>query len=134
MYKGHHSQPHVSKKQWKASMAAEERRARLKLQKSQPAEAVSQEMVIDALVEAQNRRIHGMLPEFRNKLKKIFARNSMGQTQNIVSNAIRHLPGTVLKKHVSWMTAKQQDAKADISLTEEIELFSKYVGVSFNEL
>lgn len=87
-------------------------------------------MVQDAMVASQCKRIATLLPVFHEKTKRVFARNSMGNKYSEVSRAIRSIPTRPLKKHVGWLSVKQQDEKSDISLTEEIQAFAKYVGVS----
>ncbi len=118
------------KRQLKIQQLLQRRKARLRLQQANPGTVVSTDMIQDELANSQCKRIVTMLPTFHNKSKKIFARNAVGNKQYAVGQAIRALPTSVLKKHVGWLSMKQQDAKSDLSLTEEIESFANYVGVS----
>ena len=121
-----------TKKQWRVAMAAEERRARIKLQKQQSSgnEVISTDQVQEAVLENQYQRAHSMLPDFREKLKRAITRNSMGEVTQEVQAAMRQVPSCPQKRDVPWLTAKEQDATSDLSLTEEIEKFAEYVGVS----
>jgi hypothetical protein len=44
------------------------------------------------------------------------------------------LPYTPLKKHVGWMSPRQQDITAPLSLTDELMMFARYVQLNDYEL
>lgn len=91
---------------------------------------VTNEMIEQELVAAQCKRVAASLPEFFDKCRPISTRRSIGDAkQRVAQSLLASLPTQPLKRHVGWLTAQQQDAKSDLSLTEEIALFASYVGV-----
>jgi hypothetical protein len=123
----------LSKKRWRQNLAAEQRRARLKLQSNgeNDGQEISNEMVDAALIEEQLKRIQRALPDFKSRFKNSSGWNNFDRNSNISIDLVNKLPFQSLKKNVHWLTVKEQDKKSDISLTEELELFALYVAVSF---
>lgn len=92
---------------------------------------VTNEMIEQELAATQCKRIAAYLPEFFEKCKPITTRRSIGDAKKRVAlSLLATLPTRPLKRNVGWLTAQQQDAKSDLSLSEEIALFASYVGVS----
>jgi hypothetical protein len=121
------------KRQQKVQIHLERRRARERIANSrqESTENITNDMIEEELIVAKCKKISSALPLFHDKAKKLFARNSFGDNkQYAVGRAINAIPSKPLKKHVGWLSMVQQDAKSDLSLSEEIGLFSKYVGVS----
>lgn len=132
-----HHHVHGKKKQAVIQNAQELRRAKKHLQQhsgeagpSAPDDAMVQRRVLLSCVD----RIRSLLP----KTDKPTPSSSSGQQHGMPrqdrsrdrsADIMRLLPFQPLKRHVLWMTPKEQDASSTLTLTQELEAFADYVSV-----
>lgn len=125
MKAGAHLKQRDAKKLALANNARLKRVARKKLEKQTGGE-VTEEMVAQALAQ----RNINQLDDLSRKESANHAAPAKVQPQNNAVSYVKQLPQKALKKNVSWLSPKEQDATADVSLTHELQNFAEYVGVS----
>jgi hypothetical protein len=64
-----------------------------------------------------------------SQIKRSFDPQSHQQKMNSYVD-VDQLPYQAMKRNVGWLTVAEQDANSTLSLTEELERFASYVGVS----
>lgn len=85
----------------------------------------------DGLIQTEiiQKRLSQLVHALPSNAKRYFDPQSHQQKMNSYVD-IDQLPYLAMKRHVGWLTVAEQDANSTLSLTEELERFATYVGVS----
>jgi hypothetical protein len=94
---------------------------------------VSEDDLKSALAHSKLERISNLLPK-QMKESKPFRMVSQPKGNQDHKKALKRIPYIPLKKNVHWLNWSQQEPTSSISLTEELEMFAEYVGVSYHLL
>jgi len=140
-----HRPVHGKKKQAAIQQAQELRKAKKQLQKRHSATTTTTTnthateniipQVSDAMV--QHRVLLSCVDRIRSLLPKTDKPTPSSSSQqprqdrgrDRSADIARLLPFQPLKRHVLWMTPKEQDASSTLTLTQELEAFADYVSV-----
>lgn len=118
----------VTRKQIRANEALEKRKYQRRLSKANPNVQITAADVNEQISASHVDRIQNMLPAG----VKVNSGTNMPKRKKFDAKTL--LPYTSLKKFVHWLPVNQQDPNSGVSLTKELEEFSKYVAVSVSDV